>query len=151
MKAWDELLGSIQAPYDIQLGLEPGTRFPARPPYPDLAVLEVDNVHVRQIVLQRMVVEATTPEDAGVASEPRKTYEVLRLVALLEGGAEMEIHRTAVEVKGTDDRPIDPTRCAACNRPIPYGEGVTVDGRAYHQRCVDAPRGHVPRRRLEEL
>lgn len=145
------MLASIEAPYEFTLGMGAGTRFPARPPYPDLAVLEADDVHVRRVVLQRVVVDASAPEDQG-AKEHRQAYEVLRLVAELEGGAEMEIHRTATEVSGSKDRPIDPTRCAACNRPIPHGEGITASGRAYHRRCIeDAPTGHVPRKRVKAL
>lgn len=149
MRRWADVLGDVAAPYDLKLGLEPGTRFDARPPYPDVRILDVEEVYVRRVVLQRMLVAAFTPEDDG---SPKEQLEVLRLVAELEGGEELEIHRTARPLE-PKEVPADKGKCAACGVAIPHGEAVETEDGAFHPRCVaedDAPKGHVPRRRVEE-
>lgn len=157
---WADVIADMKSPYEFRLGLQVGAKFAARPPYPDLDVIGVEEVYVRRILLQQLVVSTSVPEDGGAVEH----LEVQRLVAELEGGAEVEISRAARPLE-RQEIPVDKTTCAACRKAIPHGEAVEHKGAAYHRgRCIDVDeplsvdneepaddiRGHVPRRKLEE-
>lgn len=151
MKRWEDLLGDIGAPFEFKLGLQPGARYQAPPPYPDVEVVSVEEVYVRRIVLQRLHVSAASPED-----QVEQALEVVRVVAELEGGDEVEMARTASPYVEQRPRPVDIARCAGCGKPIPHGEAVVHEGEAYHRgRCIveddSAGHGSVPRRTLVEV
>ena len=139
------------SPYIMKLGQEAGSQFQAKPPFPDANILECDEVYVRRMVLQRTVVRAFTPGENGA-----RDIEVVRLVAELEGGDELEIFRTADEMTDPVPSPAnaDKARCAGCHGNIPHGDGIPHGDDVYHERCLtssDDVRGHVPKRRLKEI
>lgn len=129
---YDQLLAQPECPYEFSLGLEKGTKYPGKPPYPQLLVLESQDVHVREIRWQRIVVRAESPE-----VERKENVQVMRLVAVLEGGGEMEMSRMAMPIEVDEKPDADPTKCAACRTAIPPGAGVLGDdGLWYHRdRC----------------
>jgi hypothetical protein len=130
-----ELLGLPDAPYDLTLGLEAGTAFEGGPPWPDLRVLAVREVHVRRLVWHEIDVIAERAED-----NQREPVRIARLVAELEGDREVELDRQAIPIAALEEPAIDVGRCAACNGKIPRGDALIREGAAYHERCwSDAP------------
>lgn len=127
MYRWEEWLASAHCELAFTRDLKPGATFPGRTPYPEVTVLQAAVTHVRELVSHTMRVRALVPE-----SGQEEDYIVGRLVAILEGGDEVEVARTAIPAAVADAMPEDPTRCAACGRAIPPGAGATHDGRAYH-------------------
>ena len=134
MKVWTDLLGSEDAPYDFELETEAGTRYEARPPWPNVEVVGVDNFRIEEFVQQVLRVKATMPED-GVEQD----LIVNRIVARLQGGGEVEIKRMALPTESIIEE-VDISRCGACGDNIVPGDAVILDteeGRAaFHQRCV---------------
>ena len=125
-----ELLGLPDAPYDLTLGLEVGSTFEGAPPWPDLRVTAVREVHVRRIVWHEIDVVAERPEDGE-----REPMRIARLVAELEGDREVELDRQALPLAALEAPQIDPSRCAACGGKIPRGDALIRAGAAYHERC----------------
>ena len=129
---FDQMLGSDSCPYEFNLELEKGTKYPGKPPYPELLVLSNDTAHVREIRWQRVVVRASIPETGKMDN-----VQIMRLVAVLEGGQEMEMSRIALPVDIENDTPEDPTTCAACHGKIPHGAGTKHEVKWYHTgRCL---------------
>jgi hypothetical protein len=122
-----EVLGSPEAPYPFVLRPEKGQQWHARPPWPDLVVLSNTVIRVSQIEWQRVVVRASTAENSRT-----EDVQVLRLVATLDGGAEVEMSRISLPAEIEGEEVVDPTKCAACGRGIPAGAGTEFDGRWYH-------------------
>lgn len=126
---WLSLLGAAEGPYQWSLATRPGERWRVAPPYPSLDVVAVDTVPVERLAWQAIRVRGDHATGTG---------EVIvgRLVAQLAGGAEIEMHRTAVGADAADGPSERPT-CAACGAPILAGAIVTDDaGHAYHARCA---------------
>lgn len=126
---WVQLLGEPGGPYEWTLDTAPGERYPkVAPPYPSIDVVAVDVVPVERLAWQTIRVRGNHAAGSG---------EVLigRLVAQVAGGAEIEMHRTAVGAAGeeSDARPT----CAACGLRI-WAGAVEVDGHPYHPRCAHA-------------
>lgn len=123
-----ELLGRQDCPYEFSVGLEQKTVYEGKPPYPRLIVLDNDSVHVREIRWQVLTVRATMPE-TGKTEDVR----IMRVVAVIEGGEEVEMSRVALPADVVQDIHADPTRCAGCKGKIPVGARVQGDdGRFYH-------------------
>jgi hypothetical protein len=124
-----ELLSQDVQPYEFALGLEKGASFPGKPPYPEIVVLLNNTVRVRELQWQHLLVRASSPE-----VDRTEDVQIMRLVAVLEGGTEIEMQREAIPADVLELVEADPSRCAACTRPIPPG-GAVVDenGRHYHR------------------
>lgn len=124
-----EILGRTDCPYEFGLDLKNATVFEGKAPYPRLVVLNNETIHVRSIKWQVLDVRATMPE-----TQKLENVRIMRLVAVLEGGGEVEMSRVALPADVVDDIPADPTKCAACGGKIPVGSGVRGDdGKYYHR------------------
>lgn len=126
-----EMLGSVSCPFEFNLNLKKGQTFPGKPPYPQLVVLENDIAHVREIRWQILRIRASTPETGKI-----ENVQIMRLVAVLEGGQEVEMQRVALPADVVEEIPADPTRCAACGGKLPHGSGIEYDGAWYHGTCL---------------
>jgi hypothetical protein len=125
---WVQLLGAPGGPYEWTLTTAPGERYPnVNPPYPSLDVVAVDVVPVERLAWQTIRVRGDHAAGTG---------EVLigRLVAQVAGGAEIEMHRTAIGAAGeaSEDRQL----CARCGLRIWGGAARDEDGNPYHERCA---------------
>jgi len=128
---YHEMMGSDECPYQLSLDLEKGTQFPGKPPYPQLTVVSNETAHVRELRWQNLVVKAMLPEIGK-----REDVRIMRLVAVLEGGEEIELSRVALPADVVEELPPDPTTCASCGCKIPIGAGVLVERKYYHHGCV---------------
>jgi len=127
-----DLMGNSEAPYQLSLELEKGSKFKAKPPYPDVEVLHNESVHIREFKWQRLVTRVSTPETGKV-----EEIQVMRLVAIMEGDVEIEIQRIAMPADVEEDVPVDITTCAGCGGSIPFGQAEEYEGKAYHRgRCI---------------
>lgn len=130
MAKYHEMLGAADCPYEFSLEVSEGTVYRGRPPYPDLTVLSVDDSHIRELRWQRILVRADNFE---MKSED---VQIMRLVAIIEGGGEIEMQRVAVPAELMPEEPSDRAKCVACGDRIPFGAGIEVDGKWYHEgRC----------------
>jgi hypothetical protein len=128
MLRYEELLDSPECPYQFSLENKAGDECPGKPPYPAMMIISSTSTHVREVRLHSMRVRLHTPETESV-----QDMEIVRLIAVLEGGGEMEVSRSSFPAEIVDNRPSDPTRCAACGKEIPPGSGVAYKGSMYHR------------------
>lgn len=130
MADWRKFIASSDSPYEFQLNTPIGAEFRVPPPYPDLIVEQSVHVGVNRLVWHVVAVKA---EDA--ARDKKEQHRFGRLVAVLEGGSEIELYRAPWDDE-IDEPPIDMTRCGACRGNIPDGAALLLSGVAYHVRCV---------------
>jgi hypothetical protein len=126
-----EILSSSSCPFEFSLKLKKKDRFPGKPPYPQLIVLDNVVTHVREIQWQMIKVRASVPESGKM-----EDVQIMRLVAVLEGGEEVEMQRVALPADVVQEMPVDPTRCGACGGKIPPGAATVKDGVSYHWTCL---------------
>lgn len=126
-----DMLGSAECPYNFKLDLSKGTQYAGKGHYPRLTVLGNESVHVREVKCQVILVRAESPE-TGKTEE----VQIMRMVAVLEGGTEMELSRMAVPSDIADRTKGDPSICTSCRGRIPHGAGTKVDDDWYHYGCV---------------
>lgn len=129
---WLAAVQAPDAPHDLSLAAAIGDELRAAPPWPDLTVLGVEVAHVRRLVMQSITVRAHA-EDEGV---DHADMTIARLVAEVEGDAEIEIMRVVTPVDIEQAVAPDMNTCAACGRAIIRGEAVELDGAAYHPHCL---------------
>lgn len=127
------MIGAPDSAFEMRLGLTKGTQWGAPPPYPEVVIENAKETHVRRIVLQDLVVNASEPE-----TEDSAYIHVQRLVAELEGGEEIELSRITTPAKQENAPALPSNVCRACETPIvSKSETVIVDGEPYHKRCVE--------------
>jgi hypothetical protein len=131
LNRWCEIIGANDSAFEFNLGVEQGTQWQQKPPYPDLKVVDSSLVHVRRIVVQRVVLTASVPEDYDQAE-----IVVQRLVAELENGQELEMMREACPAKESE-KVVDPGVCEACGQNIADElDTVWIGDMPYHSRCT---------------
>lgn len=131
LEAWCEMIAAQDSDVQFVLGMEKGTAWETKPPYPDLEVAEAKDIHVRRIVFQDQLIRASMPE-----TDESGYIRVARLVAELEDGQEIELSKTAEPA--SDDSPANPGNiCCACETLIvDESEIVLYEGKPYHRRCM---------------
>ncbi len=129
-KVWEDLLASLDAPYDIALGAEEGDVLLAAPPYPDLTIDDAHVSEVKSLFYQTVFVTATMAE-----SDRSRRMLIGRLMAVTTEGAEIEIHREVLPAEALETG-VDITTCGACGGNIPHGEAVVLESGAYHPSCL---------------
>ena len=118
------------SPYELNTKLEPGTRYEATPPYPDVTVTQSDVIHVRELVYHTVAAELR-----DITTENKQNISIGRLVAVLEGGDEVEIHRVVLPAD-VEEEGVDLSVCGSCGGKIKIGGAHMHEGRAYHHRCL---------------
>ena len=132
LMSWCQMISSDCHTIDIPLGLESGSRWETKPPYPDLFAIDVKETQVRRVVLHEVVVAAEMAE-----TEESGVIKITRLVAELEGGNQIELSRVA-EPASSDEAAAPTDVCNACNgKIVDESETVMIDSLSYHRRCVD--------------
>ena len=131
MVDFHELMGR-DSPYEFSIGLSPGTRYEAPPPYPDLKIKSSKVMQVRRILYQEIEVEAERIEDNEL-----ENIKVFRLVAELEDDREVLLEQFALPSNLIEDSKVDITTCEGCGGTIPPGEHEIYEGKAYHKRCIE--------------
>lgn len=130
LSAMQRLFAVEDSPYELNTKLEVGTKYEATPPYPDVTVKESSVLHVRELVYHLLGVELR-----DIGTDKKEDVSIGRLVAILEGGDEVEIHRTVLPSNVVEDG-VDLSVCASCGGKIKIGGGKMYEGRAYHDRCL---------------
>jgi hypothetical protein len=129
---WLAAVQAPDAPHDLSLAAAAGDELRAAPPWPDLTVLGVEVTHVRRLVMQSVTVRAHAIDEG----DGHVDLVIARLVAEVEGDAEIEIMRVVTPAGVEAALAPDLTTCTACARPIIRGEAVELDGGAYHRNCL---------------
>lgn len=136
LQRWIEAVRSQSTEYGFHNGLGTGDVLRAPAPAPTLEVLATATLAVKALRIHSVQVRAATAVDDpdGVP------IHVLRLIAILEDGDEVEMLReaTAGESDHTEER--GTPRCAACDGNIwdhdIAGQAIAIDGLLYHRLCV---------------
>lgn len=132
IQKWIEILSANDSDVLFTLGIAKGTVWHTKPPYPELKAVESEEIQVRRFVRQKMILEASAPEDGAAAH-----ITVNRFVAELENGDEYELFNMITpseqeEVTYPDDV------CFGCGEKIPdESEAVLFGKRYYHKRCME--------------
>lgn len=132
LQTWCGMIVADCDTIDIPLGLECGSKWNTKPPYPDLLATSVQEIQVRRIVFQEIIVAAEMTE-----TDENGFIKITRLVAELESGNQIELSRVA-EPASSDEAAMPNDICNACNgRIVDESETIIVDSLSYHRRCVD--------------
>ena len=121
-----------QAPLPFALGMSPGEELQVGAPHPSFVVGGTSEAFVRHIVWQ-IVDGLATPAGGGEGAQVR----VCRLVAVLEGGGEVELQREVIPAEALTDAEVQACACLACGQPFSDRDTiVATDGGACHHYCV---------------
>lgn len=128
---WSEMIAAQDSVIQIPLGVEKGSQWETKPPYPDLEAIAVKEKHVRRLVMQDITMMASMSETGEEG-----LIRVVRLVAELEGGEEIELSKSATPI--SSDEPAEPDyKCRACGAMIvDDSECIIHEGKPYHRRCM---------------
>jgi hypothetical protein len=136
IQRWLEAIRSQATEYAFREGLSTGDVLRAPAPAPTLEVLATATLAVTAMKIHSVQVRASTTVDDpdGVP------VHVLRLIAILEDGDEVEMLREAVAGESDHTEERGTPRCAACDGNIwdhdIAGQAIAIDGVLYHRLCV---------------
>lgn len=136
IQRWIEAVRSQGTEYAFTEALTEGDVLRAPAPAPTLEVLATATLAVKALRIHSVQVRAA----ASVDDPDGVPIHVLRLIAILEDGDEVEMLReaTAGESDHMDERGMP--RCAACDGNIwdheIAGQAIAIDGLLYHRLCV---------------
>ena len=117
-------------PYQFALDTKAGRQYCPEDPYPAIRITAVRDARVREWRWQTLTGRAGSPPDD-------RAVRVLRLVAVLEGGEEVEVQRVAAVLTECAQVPMHAEgRCPACGGVVPEGTGVSLEGTQYHLGCI---------------
>lgn len=136
IQRWIEAIRSQATEYAFSEGLATGEVLRAPAPAPVLEVLATATLAVKEMRIHSVQVRAakTVDDPDGVP------IHVLRLIAVLEDGDEVEMLREAVAGESDHSEEGGTPRCAACDGNIwdhdISGQAIAIDGLLYHRLCV---------------
>lgn len=131
LRSWCEMIAASDSKIEFPLGVEKGSVWQTKPPYPDLMAVDVEEIQVRRFMFQRLSVVARMDE-----TDEEGHVQVSRLVAELENGAQIELSKIVEPVTNSEPSE-DDNICRACDLPIvDETEKIFHDGRPYHRRCM---------------
>jgi len=131
IRKWIDMLSASDSSVLFELGIVKGTIWNTHPPYPELKAVETEEIQVRRFVKQKIVMEASAPEDDAAAH-----ISVIRFVAELENGEEYEL-ASMIEPASPDEVEYPEDICFGCGERIPdESEMVEYKKRSYHKRCM---------------